>query len=88
MLCPQRKMKKVNFSKLYWVLGSMSIHNKFPSLIFKKEHEQALLDLCAKIQISTHIAMSIAPIQNGDNFSDIVIQIINLYGNRNFVLGT
>ena len=30
--------------------------------------------------------MSIAPIQNGDNFSDIVIQIINLYGNRNFVL--
>lgn len=81
------KDEEGQFSKLYWVLGSMSIHNKFPSLIFKKEHEQALLDWCAKNpDINAYRLMSIAPIQNGDNFSDIVIQIINLYGNRNFVL--
>lgn len=75
------------FSKLYWVLGSMSIYNKFPSLIFKKEHEQALLDWCAKNpDVNAYRLMSIAPMLNGNNFSDIVIQIINLYGNRNFVL--
>lgn len=75
------------FSKLYWVLGSMSIYNKFPSLIFKKEHEQALLDWCAKNpDVNAYRLMSIAPMQNGDNFSDIVIRILNLYGNRNFVL--
>ena len=75
------------FSKLYWVLGSMSIYNKFPSLIFKKEHEQALLDWCAKNpDVNAYRLMSIAPMLNGNNFSDIVIQLINLYGNRNFVL--
>ena len=75
------------FSKLYWVLGSMSIYNKFPSLIFKKEHEQALLDWCAKNpDVNAYRLMSIAPMLNGNNFSEIVIQLINLYGNRNFVL--
>lgn len=65
----------------------MSIYNKFPSLIFKKEHEQALLDWCAKNpDVNAYRLMSIAPMLNGNNFSDIVIQIINLYGNRNFVL--
>ena len=75
------------FSELYWVLGSMSIYNKFPSLIFTKEHEQTLLDWCAKNpDVNAYRLMSIAPMLNGDNFSDIVLQIINLYGNRNFVL--
>ena len=75
------------FYKLYWILGSMSIYNKFPSLIFTKEHEQTLLDWCVKNpDVNAYRLMSIAPMLNGDNFSDIVIQIINLYGNRNLVL--
>ena len=81
------KDEEGQFSKLYWVFGSMSIYNKFPNLIFKKEHKQALLDWCAKNpDVNAYRLMSIAPMQNGDNFSDIVIQLINLYGNRNFVL--
>lgn len=81
------KDEEDKFFKLYWVLGSMSIYNKFPSLIFKKEHEQVLLNWCAKNpDVNAYRLMSIAPMQSGDNFSDIVVQIIDLYGNRNFVL--
>lgn len=81
------KDEEDKFLKLYWILGNMSIYNKFPSLIFKKEHEQTLLDWCAKNpDVNAYRLMSIAPMQNGDNFSDIVIQIIDRYGNRNFVL--
>ena len=75
------------FYKLYWVLGGVLPYNKFSNIIFKKEHEQALLDWCAKKpDINAYRLMSIAPMQSGDNFSDIVIQILNLYGDRNFVL--
>ncbi len=81
------KDQEGKFYKLYLVLGSMSIYNKFPSLIFKKEHEQVLLDWCAKKpDTNAYRLISIAPMLNGDNFSDIVIQIINLYGNKNLVL--
>ena len=75
------------FYKLYWVLGGVLPYNKFSNIIFNKEHEQALLDWCAKKpDINAYRLMSIAPMQSGDNFSDIVIQILNLYGDRNFVL--
>ncbi|BDC07554.1 hypothetical protein [Phocaeicola vulgatus] len=81
------KDEEGKFYNLYWILGSMSIYNKFPSLIFTKEHERTLLDWCAKNpDVNAYRLMSIAPMLNGDNFSDIVIQIINLYGNRNLVL--
>lgn len=75
-----------NFAKFFFAFGFSTLHNPFPALIFRKEHEQMLMDWCGKHQDEgPYKLMSLAPLTDGDSLSDIVMMLLDSYGSQKMV---
>lgn len=75
------------FFKLYFAFGFSTIHNPFPSLIFKKENLPTIMGWCGQhTDVGPYHVMAIAPLSEGEGLSEPVILLIDKYGSDKKVL--
>ena len=69
------------------ILGSMTSFDNEVGILFKTNHTKELLEWCAKYpNVAPERLMLIAPLYEEDHFSDIVLSLLDLYGEQESVL--
>ena len=74
-----------NYIKLYFAFGFSTIHNPFPTLIFRMENQKMVMDWCKSHPEGAYKVMSFAPLTDGDKLSTPVMEIIDNYGSDKLV---
>lgn len=75
------------FFKFYFAFGFSTIHNSFPSLIFKKVNLPIIMGWCSQhTDVGPYRVMAIAPLSEGENLSEPVMLLIDKYGSDKMVL--
>lgn len=75
------------FFKLYFAFGFSTIHNPFPSLIFKKANLPIIMGWCGQhTDVGPYRVMAIAPLSDGEDLSEPVMLLIDKYGSDKKVL--
>ena len=69
------------FFKFYFAFGFSTIHNPFPSLIFKQANLPTIMGWCGQhTDVGPYRVMAIAPLSEGENLSEPVMLLIDKYG--------
>lgn len=75
------------YYKLKSILGSMTSYEKEVGILFQADHNDALLDWCAKYPlVAPERLMLMVPLYGENGFSDIVLSLVDLYGEQEGVL--
>ena len=75
------------YYKLKSILGSMTSYNNELGILFQTDHSNALLAWCAKYPlVAPERLMLMAPLYGENGFSDIVLKLVDLYGEQEGVL--
>ena len=75
------------YYKLKSILGSMTSYDGEVGILFKTENTNALLEWCAKNpQVAPERLMLMAPLYDESSFSNIVLKLVDLYGEQESVL--
>lgn len=74
-----------NYVKFYFEFGFSTIHNPFPTLIFKKEHLPLLMEWCNAHPDKAYMLMSLAPLTEGEQLSEFVTWLLDNFGNDKMV---
>ena len=75
------------YYKLKSILGSMTSYDNEVGILFQTDHNDALLDWCAKYPlVAPERLMLMVPLYGENGFSDIVLKLIDLYGEQEGVL--
>lgn len=75
------------YYKLKSILGSMTGYKNEVGLLFQTDHSDALLAWCAKYPlVAPERLMLMVPLYGENGFSDIVLKLIDLYGEQEGVL--
>ena len=75
------------YYKLKLILGSMTGYNNGPGILFQTEHNDALLAWCKKYPlVAPERLMLMVPLYGENGFSDIVLKLVDLYGEQEGVL--
>ena len=75
------------YYKLKSIIGSMTSYENEVGILFKANHNDALLDWCAKYPlVAPERLMLMVPLYGENGFSDIVLKLIDLYGEQEGVL--
>lgn len=75
------------FFKFYFAFGFSTIHNPFPSLIFKQANLPTIMGWCGQhTDVGPYRVMAIAPLSEGENLSEPVMLLIDKYGSDKKVL--
>lgn len=75
------------YYKLKSILGSMASYKDEVGILFQTDHSCALLDWCAKYPtVAPKRLMLMVPLYGENGFSDIVLKLVDLYGEQEGVL--
>ena len=75
------------YYKLKSILGSMTSYDNEVGILFQTDHNDALLDWCAKYpMVAPERLMLMVPLYGENGFSDIVLKLVDLYGEQEGVL--
>ncbi len=75
------------YYKLKSILGSMASYKDEVGILFQTDHSCALLDWCAKYPtVAPKRLMLMIPLYGENGFSDIVLKLVDLYGEQEGVL--
>lgn len=75
------------YYKLKSILGSMASYKDEIGILFQTDHSCALLDWCAKYPtVAPKRLMLMVPLYGENGFSDIVLKLVDLYGEQEGVL--
>ena len=75
------------YYKLKSILGSMTSYDNEVGILFQTDHNDALLDWCAKFpMVAPERLMLMVPLYGENGFSDIVLKLVDLYGEQEGVL--
>ena len=75
------------YYKLKSILGSMTSYENEVGILFQADHNDALLDWCAKYPlVAPERLMLMVPLYGENGFSDIVLSLVDLYGEQEGVL--
>lgn len=75
------------YYKLKSILGSMANYKDEVGILFQTDHSCALLDWCAKYPtVAPERLMLMVPLYGENGFSDIVLKLVDLYGEQEGVL--
>ena len=75
------------YYKLKSIIGSMTSYENEVGILFQTNHNDALLDWCAKYpMVAPERLMLMVPLYGENGFSDIVLKLIDLYGEQEGVL--
>lgn len=76
------------YFKFYIAFGFSTLHNPFPSLIFKKANLPVIMGWCSQhTDVGPYRMMELAPLSEGDILSEPVMMLIDNYGSDKKVLG-
>ena len=75
------------YYKLKSIIGSMTSYENEVGILFQADHNDALLDWCAKYPlVAPERLMLMVPLYGENGFSDIVLSLVDLYGEQEGVL--
>ena len=75
------------YYKLKSILTSMTSYDNEVGILFQTDHNDALLDWCAKYpMVAPERLMLMVPLYGENGFSDIVLKLVDLYGEQEGVL--
>ena len=75
------------YYKLKSILGSMTGYKNEVGILFQTDHSDALLAWCAKYPlVAPERLMLMVPLYGENGFSDIVLKLVDLYGEQEGVL--
>ena len=79
--------KYMLYYKLKSILGSFASYDNEKGILFQTDNNKALLEWCAKYpNIAPERLMLMVPLFEEEHFSEIVIKLLNLYGEQEAVL--
>ena len=75
------------YYKLKSIIGSMTSYENEVGILFQSNHNDALLDWCAKYpMVAPERLMLMVPLYGENGFSDIVLKLVDMYGEQEGVL--